>query len=305
MKKAFTLVELLVVIAIIGILSTLSVVALNSARAKARDARRLSDIKQIRTALDMYYDSAGTYPTSLIPGSHLSYNGLDFLAKVPDDPLSSQHYIYTQTENGQNYTIDFTLETKSAGYEPGNYQATPYAIVAGGSGGVFQCGDLLAYDGGPLNQDGYFTGNGGYYLTRMLEPGQDCWLMNNLNAGVFNSSDPDYGDKRCYEDNQDYCDQEGGLYTVSQGELLCPPGWSLPTLYQIEEGEFRQLDFYSSGFWDNIPGEYINTAWLVINHYEGGMYYFYREDGNFPPNVFLLDRPSGDAAASVRCVKDN
>ncbi|HPL83759.1 MAG TPA: prepilin-type N-terminal cleavage/methylation domain-containing protein, partial [bacterium] len=149
MKKAFTLVELLVVIAIIGILSTLSVVALNSARAKARDARRLSDIKQIRTALDMYYDSAGTYPTSLIPGSPLSYNGLDFLAKVPDDPLSSQHYIYAQTENGQNYTIDFTLETKSAGYEPGNYQATPYAIVAGGSGGVFQCGDLLAYDGGP------------------------------------------------------------------------------------------------------------------------------------------------------------
>jgi prepilin-type N-terminal cleavage/methylation domain-containing protein len=68
MKKAFTLVELLVVIAIIGLLSTLSVVALNSARAKARDARRLSDIKQLRTALDMYYDSAGTYPNSFNTG---------------------------------------------------------------------------------------------------------------------------------------------------------------------------------------------------------------------------------------------
>lgn len=47
MKKGFTLVELLVVIAIIALLSTLSVVALNSARAKSRDARRLSDIRQI------------------------------------------------------------------------------------------------------------------------------------------------------------------------------------------------------------------------------------------------------------------
>jgi len=110
MKKAFTLVELLVVVAIIGLLSTLSVVALNSARAKARDSRRLSDIKQLRTALDMYYDSAGTYPDSLTPGSPLSYGGMIFLAKVSDDPLSSQNYNYAKTEDGQNYTIDFTLE---------------------------------------------------------------------------------------------------------------------------------------------------------------------------------------------------
>ena len=64
MKRGFTLVELLVVIAIIALLSTLSVVALNSARAKARDARRQSDIKQIRTALDMYFDSNLTYPAN-------------------------------------------------------------------------------------------------------------------------------------------------------------------------------------------------------------------------------------------------
>ena len=44
MKKGFTLVELLVVIAIIALLSTLSVVALNSARVKSRDARRLSTL---------------------------------------------------------------------------------------------------------------------------------------------------------------------------------------------------------------------------------------------------------------------
>ncbi len=51
--KGFTLIELLVVIAIIGLLSTLAVVSLNSAREKARDAKRLSDIKQISTVIEM------------------------------------------------------------------------------------------------------------------------------------------------------------------------------------------------------------------------------------------------------------
>lgn len=60
--QAFTLVELLVVIAIIGILSTLSIVGLNSARAKARDSRRLSDVREIATALEMYYSDTGVYP---------------------------------------------------------------------------------------------------------------------------------------------------------------------------------------------------------------------------------------------------
>ncbi|NCN07605.1 type II secretion system protein [Candidatus Falkowbacteria bacterium] len=56
-KKGFTLIELLVVIAIIGMLSSLAVVSLNTARNKARDAQIKSDLSQIRTFAAVQYDS--------------------------------------------------------------------------------------------------------------------------------------------------------------------------------------------------------------------------------------------------------
>ena len=129
MKRGFTLVELLVVIAIIALLSTLSVVALNSARTKARDARRLSDIRQIRTALDMYYDSSSTYPATCNAlgsatncmcltsngwkDSNCTGGGTIFMQKVPKDP-GTYSYDYTVDVNGTSYTITYKLDNGTA-----------------------------------------------------------------------------------------------------------------------------------------------------------------------------------------------
>lgn len=60
--SGFTLIELLVVIAIIGLISTISVISFNKIRSQARDARRLSDVKSLATALEFYYNDFGMFP---------------------------------------------------------------------------------------------------------------------------------------------------------------------------------------------------------------------------------------------------
>jgi len=63
----FTLIELLVVISIIGLLATIVMVSLNSARAKARDARKQADFRSISLALYMFYDKNGRMPNNYNP----------------------------------------------------------------------------------------------------------------------------------------------------------------------------------------------------------------------------------------------
>ena len=65
----FTLIELLFVISIIGLLAVSILASLNVARVKARDARRLQDIRQIQNALNLYFDKYNYYPRSGLTGS--------------------------------------------------------------------------------------------------------------------------------------------------------------------------------------------------------------------------------------------
>ena len=124
LTRGFTLIELLVVIAIIGILSSVVLASLNDARKNSRDAKRVSDIKQIQLALELFYDAQSSYPTTSasVPIS----NGLDklvpiFMPSQPKDPSTGNSYFYAATGAGTgggnlqcpSYHVGATLENKS------------------------------------------------------------------------------------------------------------------------------------------------------------------------------------------------
>lgn len=135
--RGFTLIELLVVIAIIGLLSSIVLASLNSARSKGRDAARLAGLHQLSLALELFYNDRGVYPPSA-QATNTSYcswysigNGYSlpelltptYIPKIPLDPkypTSSAYgqcldYFADQSPSGSSYyRLYETLENPSA-----------------------------------------------------------------------------------------------------------------------------------------------------------------------------------------------
>jgi prepilin-type N-terminal cleavage/methylation domain-containing protein len=132
LSHGFTLIELLVVIAIIGILASIVLASLSSARDKGNDARRTADLHAVITALELYAnDHGGQYPAPANPGTgcggaHAGYCLGDstmvsalvptYLPTMPTDPTfsnTSWDYLYLRTSSTQYIMMHYTSKSKT------------------------------------------------------------------------------------------------------------------------------------------------------------------------------------------------
>ncbi|MEX1052552.1 MAG: prepilin-type N-terminal cleavage/methylation domain-containing protein [Patescibacteria group bacterium] len=105
----FTLIEIIIVLGIISILMMLGLVSYPNLQKKARDASRVAEVDNIRSALELYRTNNSYYPESL---SDLTENSL-YLQTIPTDPLSPKHsYTYVPKTGCDNETVlcnDYTI----------------------------------------------------------------------------------------------------------------------------------------------------------------------------------------------------
>lgn len=186
-NKGFTLIELLVVISIIGLLSSVTMASLNSARLKGRDAARKSAAVQMRTALSLYEFDNGGYPTCTAVGNactgatmsstlnlpltgritsnsngnswwdlasaKVAHAAASYVAATPVDPLNnaSYKYVYSTSPAFKTGYVDTNGATTGLSKQASFWYVSEYKTATLGSayteGILLGQADFVAYPG--------------------------------------------------------------------------------------------------------------------------------------------------------------
>ena len=107
MKKAFTLVEILVVVTIMSLLASIAAVSYSQFVKQSRDARRKTDIEQIRAAIELYRNFKGEYPTpGMVFGTDQIVDGSTvYMSKIPNDPKSPSYIYFYNRPTSTDYNL--------------------------------------------------------------------------------------------------------------------------------------------------------------------------------------------------------
>lgn len=171
-QKGFTLIELLIVIAIIGLLATLAIVSLTSAQKKARDTKRVADVKSIQTALELYYNNKGAYPTlnataNTGTGVAATWSDLQTILSpyITTLPVDANHptafYTYITNNNLQYYLSADLEDVKNAALNQdvdGNVAGTGWFSIESDASALNTLADAAPFScgvAGPTTDDIY------------------------------------------------------------------------------------------------------------------------------------------------------
>jgi prepilin-type N-terminal cleavage/methylation domain-containing protein len=261
-QSGFTLIELLVVIAIIGIITSLVLVSLGGARARARDAARAWNLRHIEEILELYQLEHGLYPLSTDDNqieNHPWGSVWSGYGSIPNDPLPDQPYAYIS--DGWSFRIYAKFEI---------LPVDPTFACDG------PCGPGAAYNGGILRKawgstegdvGGGLPGGGGSSVVcdPPVAPGEQSYtvsvprgdnpqikrvFINPLNVNIYGTQTVNV-----------YIQETNGYSVTEVTGLISTNSMTFPFTFSLASGTDIDGNWY--GYWTN-EDEYCENYMLTI-----------------------------------------